>query len=397
MIDRRWHILGVLFLARTAMGFQFQSVASTATLLIAELHLGYAAIGTLIGLYMLPGILIAFPGGLLSRSFGDKAVCAAGLMLMIVGGLLLGSAPTPTWVFAGRLVSGTGAVLFNLVLTKMTTDWFAGREIVLAMGVVLASWPFGIAAGLLMQPALAAAQGWRAVMGLTAAVCGLALLLIAAVYREAPRAASPPATLASGTPSAVPALPPWRQMMPTIVAGVMWGNLNLALVLFFSFGPAALTALGVAPAAAAAWTGAALWVVMVSVPLGGLAVQRSGRPDAAIVVFCLLGGGALALLPAGVLPLATGVAFGIAIGPPAGAIMSLPARVLALEHRAGGLGVFLTCYYAILSAGPALAGMLRAHWGSAAAVLFAAALLAAVAPLLWLFGWLAHRMWSAGG
>jgi len=52
MIDRRWHILGVLFLARTAMGFQFQSVASTATLLIAELHLGYAAIGTLIGLYM---------------------------------------------------------------------------------------------------------------------------------------------------------------------------------------------------------------------------------------------------------------------------------------------------------------------------------------------------------
>ncbi len=211
-----------------------------------------------------------------------------------------------------------------------------------------------------MQPALAAAQGWRAVMGLTAAVCGLALLLIAAVYRATPRAASPPATSASGTPSAVPALPPWRQMLPTIVAGVMWGNLNLALVLFFSFGPAALTALGVAPAAAAAWTGAALWVVMVSVPLGGLAVQRSGRPDAAIVVFCLLGGGALALLPASVLPLAMRVVFGIAIGPPAGAIMSLPARVLAPEHRAGGLGVFLTCYYAILSAGPALAGMLRA-------------------------------------
>lgn len=397
MIDRRWQILGVLFLARTAMGFQFQSVASTAPLLITELHLGYAAIGTLIGLYMLPGILIAFPGGLLSRRAGDKAVCAAGLVLMIVGGLLLGGAPTPAWVFAGRLVSGTGAVLFNLVITKMTTDWFAGREIVLAMSVVLASWPFGIAAGLLMQPALAAAQGWRAVMGLTAAVCGLALLLIAAVYRATPHAASPPAASASGTPSAVPALPPWRQMLPTIVAGVMWGNLNLALVLFFSFGPAALSGLGVAPATAAAWTGAALWVVMVSVPLGGLAVQRSGRPDVAIVVFCLLGGVALALLPAGVLPLAMGATFGIAIGPPAGAIMSLPARVLAPEHRAGGLGVFMTCYYAILSTGPGLGGMLRAHWGSAAAVLFAAALLAAVAPLLGLFDWLAYRKWSTGG
>jgi len=40
--------------------------------------------------------------------------------------------------------------------------------------------------------------------------------------------------------------------------------------------------------------------------------------------------------------------------------------------------------------------MLRAHWGSAATVLFAAALLAAVAPLLGLFGWLAQRMWSTG-
>lgn len=375
-------------------GFQFQSVASTATLLIADLHLGYAAIGTLIGLYMLPGIVIAFPGGMLSRSFGDKSVCATGLMLMIVGGLLLGCASTPTWVFAARLVSGTGAVLFNLVLTKMTTDWFAGREIVLATGVVLASWPFGIAAGLLTQPALAAAHGWRAVMGLTAAVCGLAFLLIAAVYCAPSGADTPTSSSASGTPSGMPALPPWRQMLPTIVAAVMWGNLNLALVVFFNFRPAALTALGVAPAAAAAWKGAALWVVMISVPLGGLAMQRSGRPDAAIVVFSVLGGGVLALLPAGVLPLAMGVAFGIAIGPPAGAIVSLPAREIASEHRASGLGVFLTCYYSILSAGPALAGMLRAQRGSAAAVLLAAALLAAVAPLLELFAWLAKRKGS---
>ncbi len=230
MPDCRWQILGVLFLARTAMGFQFQAVAATAPLLIAELHLGYAAVGTLIGLYILPGIPIAFPGGLLSRRFGDKAVCVAGLALMMAGGVLMGAGHDVVVVFAGRLVSGTGAVLFNLVLTKMATDWFAGREIVLAMGVVLASWPFGIA-----------------------------------------------------------------------------------------------------------------------------------------------------------------------VGPPAGAIMALPARVLSPVHRAGGLGVFLTCYYAILSAGPALAGVLRAHWGSKAAMLFAAALMVVVAPLLGLFGALVRRARPAGG
>ena len=90
MTDRRWLILAVLFLARTAMGFQFQSVTSASPFLIADLHVGYAAVGTLIGLYMLPGIVIAFPAGLLSRRFGDKTVCAAGLGLMIAGGVLAG-------------------------------------------------------------------------------------------------------------------------------------------------------------------------------------------------------------------------------------------------------------------------------------------------------------------
>ena len=42
-------------------------------------------------------------------------------------------------------MSGTAAVVFNVALTKMTTDWFAGREIVTAMSILIASWPFGIA------------------------------------------------------------------------------------------------------------------------------------------------------------------------------------------------------------------------------------------------------------
>ena len=374
MIERRWQILGLLFLARTAMGFQFQSIASAAPFLIADLHVGYASIGTLIGFYMLPGVLIAFPGGLLSRRFGDKAVCSAGLALMIAGGILLGFSVGTGTAFAGRLLSGTGGVLFNLVLTKMATDWFAGREIVLAMSIILASWPFGIAAGLLLQPPLAAAEGWRWVMHGSAALCAVALLLIAAGYRQPKAAAVPGGALA---------VPPLRQLWPTAVAGVMWGNINLALVLFFSFGPAAMAGLGMPTATAAGWTGAALWVVMVSVPLGGLAVQRSGRPDAAIALFSVLGGAALALLPTGVGPAVMAAAFAVTMGPPAGAILALPSRVLSPEHRAGGLGVFLTIYYAIQAFGPALAGALREALGTpAAAIWLAAAAMTANAGLL---------------
>ena len=71
------------------MGFQFQSVASVTPFLIDDLGLSYLQIGTLIGLFMLPGALFALPGGLLGKRFGDKRVCAIGLALMVVGGILV--------------------------------------------------------------------------------------------------------------------------------------------------------------------------------------------------------------------------------------------------------------------------------------------------------------------
>ena len=42
MASNRWLILAVLFLARTSMGFQFQSVASVSPFLIDELAIDYA-------------------------------------------------------------------------------------------------------------------------------------------------------------------------------------------------------------------------------------------------------------------------------------------------------------------------------------------------------------------
>jgi hypothetical protein len=51
MIGQRWLVLIVLFVARSSMGYQFQSVASVAVWIESEFHVGYAVIGTLIGLY----------------------------------------------------------------------------------------------------------------------------------------------------------------------------------------------------------------------------------------------------------------------------------------------------------------------------------------------------------
>src|SRR6185503_16228959 len=75
----RWGILAALSFARVGMGFQFQTVAATAPLLSDRLGFDRAQIGWLIGLYLLPGVLVALPGGMLGARFGDKRMALIGL------------------------------------------------------------------------------------------------------------------------------------------------------------------------------------------------------------------------------------------------------------------------------------------------------------------------------
>lgn len=57
---------------------------------------------------MLPGVAIAFPGGGLTRRFGDKAMCTAGLALMIAGGGVMGLAPAPAARTSRQLLALVG-------------------------------------------------------------------------------------------------------------------------------------------------------------------------------------------------------------------------------------------------------------------------------------------------
>jgi predicted MFS family arabinose efflux permease len=386
-MQRRWLILAVLFVARTAMGFQYQTVASTAPLLLRELHVGFAELGTLIGLYHICGVVLSLPGGLIIRRLGDKNLCAIGLALMAGGGCVMGVSHSYAVAFGGRLTSGIGATLFNLVLAKMATDWFARREIVLAMAVVLATWPFGIALGLFIEPRIAVAFGWRPVMLLAGGICLVSLLLVALFYR-APPAETEVASNAQGA-----GVPQWRTLTPVVVAGIMWGSFNAGLVTYFSFVPSFLAAGGgLSMADAGALTSIALWVGMMSIPFGGFMVQRIGRPFATIIVFCTLAATSLALIVAGMPPFLTCILFGLAIGPPPGVITSLPARVLAPTERAIGFGVFYTCHFLLQASGPAIGGWIHDTRGGAASLLFGSALFLVPLPMLALFRFLTVRL-----
>ena len=61
IMQRLWLILAALTLARTTMGFQFQSVAAVGPLLTADSTMTHTELGALIGIYLLPGALFAIP------------------------------------------------------------------------------------------------------------------------------------------------------------------------------------------------------------------------------------------------------------------------------------------------------------------------------------------------
>src|SRR4029077_10019396 len=135
MPDRRWLILAVLFAVRAATGFQFQSVGSVANLLRQDLGLGYSQIGMLLGAYLLPGVIVALPAGLLGQRVREKTLGLAGLVLMVIFGAALSYFGDIAVALLARTVGGVGATILILVATKMAVDWFDSREIVLAMSL----------------------------------------------------------------------------------------------------------------------------------------------------------------------------------------------------------------------------------------------------------------------
>ncbi|MBR0738917.1 MFS transporter [Bradyrhizobium liaoningense] len=371
----RWGILAILFVVRLTIAFQFQSVAAVAPLLQQSFSVGLADIGILIGLYFTPGIVLALPGGAIGRILGDKPTTILALLLMTAGSLIMATTDIWGWQMAGRLTSGAGGVLLTVQLTKMATDWFAGREIATAMAIFVNSWPAGVGISLLVLPAIGTAYGADAVFQATGVLTSIGIALIM-FYQPPPGVTAGAAT--SGRPDAL-------ALLAVIVAGMIWGLYNVAFAMIFSFGPTMLTERGWSIATAGSAISVVMWLSVISVPAGGYLADR-GKPFVLTIAASLVVAALLACLSRSDAVITILILGGLAGGLPAGLMMSLAARVLAPETRALGMGVFYTLFYAAMMLGPAVAGRLAKSAGTAAVALdFGALTVLACPPLMWLF------------
>ena len=378
MIPGRWSVLALLFAVRATMGFQYQSVAAVAPLIARDMGLTLADIGLLFGLYLAPGMALAYPGGSVGRRFGDRPVVLAGLALMVLGGAIMAFVPTWAGQIVGRLVAGVGGVLINVLMSKMVTDWFAGRDIATAMAVFVNSWPVGIAAALVVLPPIAEMHGLKAAYLFSALLVLLGLVLLAQRYTAPPRSAVPGA--------AENAMPERAALKATIVAGSIYGLYNAGLAMVFAFGPSLLVEHGWPITSAGSAISLLLWFAIVSVPLGGYLADRLRYHAVFVIAGCLAAGVLLLMASREPNLVVLYAVLGLVAGLPAGPIMSLPSRVLRPGVRAIGMGAFFSVFYAAMVVGPAFGGWLATlNGGAAAAIYFGALLLFACVPGIWLF------------
>ena len=382
----RWRILAVLFTVRAVMGFQFQSIASTSTFLVDDLAIEFAEIGTLVGIYLLPGVVVAYPSGALARRVGDIRVVLCGLLMMAVGGFIVGMAQDYSTAMVGRVLCGTGAVLLNVLLTKMLVDWFSGREVIAAMGILVNSWPFGIALGLVSQGWIAENYAWPAVQYMAAVLSVAGLVLMVAFYRNPPASGANPAT--SSKPGGLSA----REVALTSVAGLIWCLYNVALITVISFAPNVLRLSGMAITEAAILVSVGTWLGIATIPAGGYIAQRFKASNMVMIVCFLAATATILWMPGAGWPLIAFILFGVFAWAPAGPIMALPAGVLHADSRGPGMGVFFSWYYVGMGVLPAMAGLTYDMSGESAAPLyFAAAAMVVCIPLLGAFRFLKNR------
>lgn len=372
-------MLLVIFFTRTSLGFQFQSIAALTPFLVTAFDLSWAQVGLLMGLFMLPGVVFALPGGLLGQRFGSRHVVFAGLGLMIVGGMLVSYAGGFHTAALGRTLSGIGGVLVNIMLARMVADWFRGRELQTALGLMLAAWPFGMALALMMLGPLALLASWRVAEYATVAAAALALAVMALVYQDPPDAGG-------GEAARLQLNVPRRVWILAISAGVGWALLNASIIVVASFAPSFLMSRGASVSEAGLITGAALWISIVSVPLGGFVADRVNRPQLLIVTGCLVAAASMVAIASAPMPALWMVVTGILLGLPPSIMMALLPRAVPAQHLATAFGVFYSLFYLGMAVSQTLAGWLRDLTGDPAVpLLFAAALMVLTVPAVGLF------------
>ena len=351
LTDRRWLILLSSVFSFFAIGSTFFVVPPLVPELVARFGLSHFKVGLLMGAISVPAVFLAIAVGLAVDRWEPRRVGALSLGVMFVGAVTFAIAPTFGLLFAGRLFFGVGGLVVNLLLARLLTAAFSGRELALAMGVFMATYPASMITVYSLHPVLIESIGWRNELLLLAVLVGLAIpLFLVAVGRPE----------SSG-------LPVERRQISFKVS-LSLAALAISWMLFFAVHSSVLTF-------APEWAGGGaqallivtlvMWVAMIGSPLVGTLIDRTSVPARWVSIGLVVQGATLAGTASGILtpgPAMLGIGLAAALVPTA--IYALPGLLVAPDRVGFAFG-FITMFSNLGTIiGPAAVGAVLDRAGS---------------------------------
>jgi len=355
----RWTILGVMTLCILAFAAVFQSIPPMLGILIDTFHISHAQAGALMGLFSLPAIFLALPGGVLVDRYGARTVGGAALMAMVFGTAIVALGGS-YWVLGlGRLVAGVGAAVLLVVAPKVITSWFRGQEMGLSVGIFNTAMPLGTILSLNFVGVIAFRFGWQIPIWTSFAIGVVALCLFLVLYRKRDVAGQsmvkPPGMLTVLKEAG------WRIWL----VGMTWALFTAALISYFTYAPDYFVTQGEDIAKAGRLASYPMWGSIILTPIVGILIDRIGRKWLFATVGCSGIASLLYLMPGftshtAILAISIGL-FTAMLTP---AIYSLPAELLPDRMTGFGFGIIGTSFGIGVSLGPLIVGSLRDATGN---------------------------------
>jgi predicted MFS family arabinose efflux permease len=373
---RRWLILASTVVSFVAVGVTFFAVPPLAGELAARFALSHFAIGVLMGAIGVPAIFLSIPLGAAVDRWPARATGNTSLALMLIGALLFAIAPNYAVLLVGRIIFGLGGLVINLLLARLVTTAFSGRELSLAMGVFNACYPASMILMFTFHPRLLEIFGWRGELMTLAVVVMVAIPL---------HNIAVPKNLLGEAATSGNSREPWITA-PLMALALSWMFFFAAYASIFTF----------APAWAGGGTSALLigsliaWAAIILSPIVGSLIDRTGSASRWVLGGQLLLTGVLAGMAAeAISPILAMLLVGVTFATVSTSTYSMPA-VLVSPARIGFAFGLITAFSNLGNlVGPAAAGAVRdrvGDWTPVWAILAGAAFLGATAALRLLRG-----------
>lgn len=187
-MTNRWAVLALIMAAQTMANVGPLGIPSIAPLIREGLDLSVAQAGSFLSAYYIGPVLMSLPAGWLADRWGVRGAMILGQALIAVGLGAVALAPTFSFIVLILVLAGAGYGVLNPTTTKAGMAWFPPNQRATVVGLKQVGLPFGGALGALVMPPVALIFGWRAAVGVAAAVVGLLAILTWALYRDLPEA-----------------------------------------------------------------------------------------------------------------------------------------------------------------------------------------------------------------